>query len=244
MLRPDESTVYFRERLINERSQDRFIEWVEHVTFGKPMLAHGESSLSLSGTQAITWPNGYEGKALLPDCRPFTWPLATTLDGREADLSQPFASPNEGFVVAVLVERERQHGFVAALNWKLGLVAGYCFRRLDFPWVAVWEENRARQNAPWKGRTQARALEFGTSPTPVGLRETVANGPVLGESTFCVVPAKAAKEVSYVAFLARVDAGWRTIRDVELAGDRLVIQGGAAGQRVPLSASGLEELGL
>ncbi len=244
MLRPDESILYFRERLINQRSRDRFIEWVEHATFGKPMLANGESALSLSGTQAITWPNGYEGKALLPDCRPFTWPLAPTLDGREADLSQPFASPNKGFVVAVLVERERQHGFVVALNWKLGLVAGYCFRRSDFPWVAVWEENRARQYAPWKGRTQARGLEFGTSPTPVGLRETVSNGPVLGESTFAVVPAKGAKEVSYLAFLARVGEDWRTIANVEIAGDRLIIQGGAAGQRVPLSASGLGQSGL
>jgi hypothetical protein len=239
-----ESIVYFRERLINERAQDRFVMWIEHATFGKPMLVNGESVVALSGAQAITWPNGYDGKALLPDSRRFTWPLAPTLGGGDADLSHPFAADNKGFVVGVLVERERRHGFVAVLNWKLGIVTGYCFRRVDFPWIAVWEENRARKSAPWKGRSQARALEFGTSPSPVGLRETISKGPVLGERTFAVLPAKAAKEVAYLGFVARVGNEWRSIRDVRIGEDRVVIHGGAAGQRVSLSASGLEEVGL
>lgn len=243
-LRPGELVAYFRERLSNERTQDRFVQWVQHATFGKPLLAAGESAVAVSGSQALTWPHGYEGKALLPDCRPFTWPHASALDGGQADVSLPFAHPGKGFVFAVLVERGRTHGFVAALNWRRGIVAGYCFRRADFPWIAVWEENRARAYPPWKGRSQARGLEFGTTPTPVGLRETLRNGPVLGESTFMVVPAKATREVVYVAFVARVGADWRAIRDVEVAGDRLVIQGDGAGQRVPLSSSGLGELGV
>ncbi len=242
-LRDGEPIAYFRERLTNDRSQDRFVEWAQHATFGKPMLVPGESRVALSGTQAIGWPLGYEGKALLPDCLPFTWPVAPTLDGGQADLSRPFAHRGKGFVVAVLVERGRQYGWVAALNSKLGLVAGYCFRRADFPWVAVWEENGARQYSPWKGRCQALGLEFGTSPTPVGLRETVLKGPELGESTFCVVPAKATKEVAYIAFAARVGADWRAVRDIEVAGNHIVIQGDGAAQRVPLSASGLQEWG-
>lgn len=46
------------------------------------------------------------------------------------------------------------------------LLIGYCFRREDFPWVAVWEENRAISAVPWQHRTEARGLEFGTTPTP------------------------------------------------------------------------------
>lgn len=243
-LRPHECVAYFRERIVNDRPEDRVLQWVQHATFGRPLLVRGESAVALSGSEALTWPHGYEGKALLPDCRPFRWPQAGALDGTPADLSQPFAHPGKGFVVAVLVERGRRHGFVAALNWRLGIVAGYCFRRADFPWIAVWEENRTRRYAPWKGRSQALGLEFGTTPTPAGLRETIFNGPVLGEKTLAVLPAKAAKEVAYVAFVARIGKDWRMVRDVEVAGDRLVIQGDAAGQRIPLSASGLKELGL
>lgn len=242
-LRPGEYVAYFREKIVNERAQDRCLQWVQHATFGKPLLAAGESAVALSGSEAVTWPNGYEGKALLPDCRPFRWPHAPALDGALVDLAQPFSCPKKGFVVSVLVERERRHGFVAALNWRLGIVAGYCFRRADFPWIAVWEENRARSYAPWNGRSQARGLEFGTSPTPSGLRQTILDGPMLGEGTLAVVPAKAAKEAVYVAFVARIEGGWRTVRDVEVGSDRLVIQGDAPGQRIPLSASGLEEFG-
>jgi len=242
-LRGDESVACFRERLTNQRPRDRSVQWVQHATFGKPLLVAGESTVCLPATEGITWPHGYEGKALLADSRRFAWPMAPMANGGVADLSQPFARSNKGFVAAALVERGRDYGFVAVLNWNLGLLAGYCFRRADFPWIAIWEENRARRDAPWNGRSQARGLEFGTTATPLGLRDTILNGPVLGETTFIVVPANATKEICYLAFVTRVGRDWRTVRDVEVAGERIVIRADRSGQRVLLPARGLAMLG-
>lgn len=72
------------------------------------------------------------------------------------------------YVVAVHQIPGREIGFVSALNWELGLVFGYCFRSVDFPWLAIWHENCAREYAPWNGKTQTLGLEFGTTPMSVG----------------------------------------------------------------------------
>ena len=63
-----------------------------------------------------------------------------------------------------------------AANWRMRLAVGYCFRRQDFPWMTIWEENRSRQSTPWNGRTQARGMEFGTTPFPLGSEENFRRG--------------------------------------------------------------------
>jgi hypothetical protein len=245
-LRRNESVVYVEESLTNERAQDHFFHWIQHVTLGLPLLNPDESVVALPGTRAITWPHGYEGAGLVRDNQEFSWPEAPAIevgDGGNVNLSRPFAQDGKGFVAAVLLDPQREFGFAAALNWKLGLLLGYCFRRADFPWVAIWEENVARSGSPWDGRTRARGLEFGSTPMPVGKEETFARGPLFDTPTFRRIPAKSDLRASYVAFLSKISSGWRSIRDIQIVRNKIRVTEGR-GEQLELQATGLKNIGL
>ncbi|MGA3104584.1 MAG: hypothetical protein ABSD53_08905 [Terriglobales bacterium] len=238
-----ESVVYFDECIANEGTQDHFFHWTQHVTLGSPLLNPETSAIALSGTRAITWPHGYEGAALLPNNQEFTWPNAPTLDGGKVDLAQPFVRNGKGFIASLLLDPKREIGFVAALNWELGLLLGYCFRRADFPWVAIWEENMARLGSPWNGKVRARGLEFGSTPMPVGKEETFARGPLFDTPTFRRIPAKSSLRVPYVAFLCKVKSEWRSIGDIQLRADTIIVTE-QQGHQLELRAVGLKKLSL
>jgi hypothetical protein len=242
-LRRDESVIYIEEKVTNERAQDHFFHWTQHVTLGSPLLHPDESVIALSGSRAITWPHGYEGASLVQDNREFSWPDAPAVDGGTVNLARPFEREGKGFVVAVLLDPRREIGFVAALNWRLRLLLGYCFRRSDFPWVAIWEENMARVGSPWNGKTRARGLEFGSTPMPVGKAETFTRGSLFDTPTFRRIPANSELRAPYVAFLSRVNSGWRSIRDIHATPDKIVVTE-ERGEQLELQASGLQRLGL
>lgn len=242
-LLPNESVVYVEESLTNERAQDHFFHWTQHVTLGMPLLHPGESAIALPGTRAVTWPHGYDGASLVRDSQEFTWPDAPATDGGKVNLALPFAEDGKGFVAAVLLDPHREIGFVAALNWRLGLLLGYCFRRSDFPWVAIWEENLARTGSPWDGKTRARGVEFGSTPMPVGKEETFMRGALFDMPTFRRISARSELRVPYVAFLSKVSSGWRAIRDIQVRRDKIIVTEGR-GDQIELQARGIKKLGL
>lgn len=242
-LLPNESVVYVEESLTNERAQDHFFHWTQHVTLGMPLLHPGESAIALPGTRAVTWPHGYDEASLVRDNQEFTWPDAPAANGGKVNLALPFAEDGKGFVAAVLLDPHREVGFVAALNWRLGLLLGYCFRRSDFPWVAIWEENLARAGSPWDGKTRARGVEFGSTPMPVGKEETFARGTLFDTPTFRRIPARSELRAPYVAFLSKVGSGWRAIRDIQVRRDKIMVIEGR-GDQIQLQAGGLKKLGL
>jgi hypothetical protein len=226
-LRRNEPVVYVRETVRNLRKSDHFFHWTQHVTLGPPFLSAGDCSVALPGAQSLTFPHGYdEGRALLVSNRKFSWPLAPAVHGGNADLSRVLLQKGLGFVVTTLLEKRREIGFIACLNRKLNLLLGYCFRRSDFPWVALWEENRAIKAAPWKRRTETRGLEFSTTPLPLARRESFLTGNLFGEPTLTVVPAGASKSVSYCAFLVSVPKGFAEVKDIQVEQEKIVVSGG------------------
>jgi hypothetical protein len=241
-IRRGESVVYFREEVLNEAKADHFCHWTQHVTLGPPFLAPEHSRVFISATRGRTFPHGYEGKALLVSSRNFRWPHAPSTIAASVDLGQPFIRAGLGFVATVLLNPRRDQEYIAALNAREHLLLGYCFARADFPWTAVWEENRARTDAPWSGQTQARGLEFGSTPFPVGRREAFANGPLFGAPHFSVIPARSRKTVEYVSFLAGVPPGFEEVSDIRCAPGEILIKsrgGKHPGVKVRLSAGGL-----
>ena len=238
----DESLAVFRESVTNQRDADHYFHWVHHVTLGTPFLDPECSRVFLSGMRAKTWPLGYEGKSLVSADREFQWPRAPREKGGVVDLSIPFRERGTGFVASILLDAERDTQFVAALNWQLGLVAGYVFHGKDFPWVAVWEENCAREYAPWKGKTQARGLEFGTTPIPIGKEATFLAGKLFDTPGWKRIPARGTQHAVYAAFLAEVPKSWRGIRDIRTAKNSLVISESDARASVTIAAGGISEL--
>ena len=232
-LRAKEPIAYFTESVRNDRPVDHLFHWVQHVTLGPSFLAPGSSTVAIPGTKSLTYPYGYdEGKALLISNKRFRWPNAPLKSGSTIDLTSPFEKKGLGFVVSVLLDKTRPLTFVAAVNRKLGLLIAYCFKRADFPWVAVWEENRALGALPWNGQTQARGLEFGTTPFPLTRREAFAMGKLFGEPTCTFVPARGKKIVRYFAFLSKLPETFGDVRDIEVMKSGIQVQGSGSNQCV------------
>ncbi len=215
----DVPTITITESVRNRSAETRELQWVEHAAFGEPLLARGEASLLLSGDRAITWPHGYEGHELLPNDLEFQWPRA---GGH--DLSEPFLEDGTGFVAAVRADACRKDGFIAVHNRRLALAAGYVFEARRFPWIALWEENRARDYAPWNGNTRVRGVEFGTSPMPIGLEEAKRMRQLFDKPVLASVGAGGELTTTYQMFVTDVPRHWRDIRDVRQSGDRVIVE--------------------
>lgn len=239
-LRPGEPVVYFRETVKNLAKADHFFHWTQHVTLGPPFLAAEEVIVSTPGTKAMTFPHGYdEGKALLQDGRVFEWPDAPRKPEGTTDLTRPLSRPGLGYVVGVLLDPQLEWGFVAAVNQRLGLLLTYCFHRADFPWVALWEENKAIQAVPWRGETIALGLEFSTTPLPVSRRENFTmRGPLFNVPTVACIPARRDKTVQYMALLTKVPPDFGGVRSIAPRGAEVIVTGDPGSNPIRLPASG------
>jgi hypothetical protein len=224
-LRNQESVAYVEEVVTNQCDKDHACHWVEHATFSPPFLNSAESTMAVSAARGITSPTEYEGGSLLAADREFLWPYAPRqgAEGTMVDLRQPFSVNGNGFGAAVELDPGRQVEFLLAMNWKLRLGVGYCFRRQDFPWMALWEENCARTGKPWNGNTQARGMEFGTTPLSVGLEESLRRGDIFGTPTWCVIPAHGQRTARYLIFLFAIPEGISSVANVEVESDAIII---------------------
>lgn len=232
------AVICIEERVENRNDKEREIHWVQHVSLGPPLLLGSQSSIHASLDRATTWPDGYEGHELLPDNTAFDWPMAPMLDGDFLNLETPFWRRGFGFVGAARVKVDRETGWIAAMNWELGITLVYCFRREEFPWVAVWEENSARTAEPWNSAAQVRGMEFGTTPMPLGREGIRRLGSLFGTPGSIVVEAGGVRSARYLACIARVPESWRKITDVvpSQRGLRIV---GPGGEAVSIAADGV-----
>jgi hypothetical protein len=239
----DEPVVYFRETAANLAKTDHFFHWAQHVTLGPPFLAPGEVRVGLPGTRGMTFPHGYdEGKALLRSGEAFAWPEAPRESGGTVDLSRPLSREGLGLVAGVLLDRESDPGYIAAVNVRLRLVIAYCFRRSDFPWVTLWEENKAISAPPWCSRGIALGLEFGTTPLPVPRRENfLYGGPLFSVPTSTFVAARALKTVRYAALLSKTPDGFTRVGRIHVEPGAAVIGGGPGEPVIRVPASRINE---
>ena len=237
-----ESVVRVAEQVRNLRDTPREIQWQQHATLGAPLVKADSSSIAASVGKGRTWPLGYDGPCLIPSDMQFEWPYVDTQAHGRRDLRRPFTPPNGGLVVAVQQSPGREIGFVSALNWELGLVFGYCFRSADFPWLAIWQENRARDYAPWNGKTQALGLEFGTTPMPVGKEEMERLRSNFEGSIDRTVPPHGKVNAAWLMFLADVPKTWREIQDVTVGEDRITLREASGEQTLIVARGALEFL--
>ncbi len=240
-LASDSAVLFVTERVENLGSEPRELQWVQHLTVGPPFLEAGDSFISASLDKGLTSPLGYEGHARLRHNASFAWPYAPEIDGKIADLRVPFEQLGTGFIAATRVSPDRALGFIAALNFRLGLSLIYCFRRRDFPWITIWEENCARTTVPWNAVVQARGMEFGTTPLPVG-RDALHAMPTLLDtpSTRNLAPGQTA-DARYLAALVTVPINWQSIIDVQVERNTLHLVGQQHGSSIKIRVHGLSE---
>jgi hypothetical protein len=235
-LLPGESVFRAEEHVTNLASTSRRLHWMQHATIGAPLFRNGSARITASVHNGITWPLDYEGCNLLERDAIFSWPDAPHTDGGSVDLREVFIREGSGFIAAMHQDIGHEHGFVATCDTDTGLAMGYLFSASLFPWVTFWEENRARHDAPWCRRVQARGLEFGTTPLPLGNQAIDAHGPVLGSPTSLPIAPHHTQRAPWLLFLAEIPRTWSEIDDVRAEADGIVLT--HRNETVRLKASG------
>jgi hypothetical protein len=191
--------VRIRETVRNLGGIDRAIGWTQHVTLGPPFLKKGVTQFRASATKSQVM-GGTFGTAdyLVPGAK-FDWPAGPLEGGGVADLSIFTNLPASSAFTTHLMDTRREHAFFVAFCPERRLAFGYVWRRADFPWLGIWEENLSRSHAPWKGATVTRGMEFGASPFPESRREMIERGRLFDTPTFRWIPAASRVSVEYWA---------------------------------------------
>jgi hypothetical protein len=197
--------VRIRESVENLSAADRPVGWTQHVTIGPPFLERGVTTLRASATRSKVFDGGFGSHDYLVPGADFEWPLAPRTAGGHADLRSCPTLPSSSAYTAHLMDPARDEAFFAAFSPSASLAFGYVWRRADFPWLGIWEENHSRTETPWNGRTLARGLEFGVSPMPETRRRMIERGPLFDTPTFRWIPARQRVDVEYRAVLRPAD---------------------------------------
>lgn len=186
-----------QEALENLSGVDRPIGWTQHVTLGPPFLDPATTEFRASVTRSIVSSSDPGSNAYLSPGQEFVWPMVPRAGGGLADLRRMNKSAPASGYTAHLADPEREHAYFVAFSPQFRLAFGYVWRREDFPWLGIWEENRSRQHSPWCGREVTRGMEFGVSPFPETRREMVERGRLFGSPTYAWIPAKGRLQAEY-----------------------------------------------
>jgi hypothetical protein len=219
------------ETISNLSASETEFQWVQHASFGEPFFTRDESSLFVEASRAITWPLGYEGHELLREEAEFLWPNAPAIAGGTVDLSTPFIRDGTGFVASLLTAPDHPDAAAVVLNHRHHLAAGYCFERDRFPWIALWEENRARSYPPWGGQVRVRGIEFGTSPMPLGIEQARETQTLFGTPVLACIGPRANLTTTYDFFVTQVPAGWKAVAGLERSRNGIALRN-ALGEKV------------
>ena len=204
--------VYFEETAENPTSFDKPIGWVQHVTFGPPFVDARTSAFDASGTRAE--------RRVGSQSREFSWPAAEEKDYRR------FSPDDRSEAMAyVLLDPSREIEFVSALNTGYKQLVVYVFRRQDFPWLAIWEQNRTRMSPPWNGETRTRGMEFGNTRISGTLRAWLRMPMLWDTPVFGWLDARAKHTARFLAVVAPTPEGFDRLRDVRIAGRELWLAG-------------------
>jgi hypothetical protein len=199
--------VSVREIIENMTACDRPIGWTEHVTLGPPFLEKGLTEFRASATRSKVFERAFGVDDYLLAGAAFDWPFAPRADGGTTDLRRFTSAAASSAYTAHLMDEGREDAFFTAFSPRARLALGFVWKRQDFPWLGIWEENHSRGHAPWNGATLTRGMEFGVSPMPESRREMIDRGRLFDVPTYRWIPAKSRVEVEYWAIIIRdVDA--------------------------------------
>lgn len=199
-----ERRVRIVETVENLSSTDRPIAWTQHVTLGPPFLERGITQFRISATRSKVFESEFGTAAYLKTGAEFDWPIAPVSAGGVADLQAFNGEPVSSAFTTHLMNPKQVHAFFVAFSPAHRLAFGYVWKRADFPWLGIWEENHSRTNSPWNGVTLTRGMEFGVSPMPESRREMIDRRQLFGVPAYRWLPAKTRITVEYFA------AAWRS----------------------------------
>jgi len=197
----------FQEEVENQSACDRPVAWTQHVTLGPPFVEPGKTEFRASATRSKVYETDFTGgKGYMKIGAEFQWPMVPAIGGGTRDMRVfPDLSVSGGFSTHLMDPSAAQAYFLA---WSPSskVLLGYVWKREDFPWLGIWEENRCRTSPPWNGSTITRGLEFGVSPMPESRRQMIERGPMFDTPVYRWIPARSRVEVFYRAFITTAEA--------------------------------------
>ena len=189
--------IRIRESVNNLAATDRPVGWTQHVTLGPPFLQQGRTEFRASATRSRAFEGAFGTADYIAPAAEFDWPFAPRIGGGTADLRIYSSAAASSAYTAHLMDTAREHAFFVAFSPGARLAFGYIWRRADFPWLGIWEENLSRTQPPWNGQTVTRGMEFGVSPFPETRRQMVDRGRMFDTPTFRWIPAASRVSVEY-----------------------------------------------
>jgi hypothetical protein len=195
--------VRFSETVENLAALDRPVAWTQHVTLGPPFLEKGSTQFHAPATRSKVIETDFAGdKGLMKTGAEFDWPNVPHKDGGAIDLRVYTNAPVSGGFTTHLMDPHREQAFFVAFSPSTKVLFGYVWKRTDFPWLGIWEENYSRTQPPWNGKTLTRGMEFGASPMPETRRQMIERGSLFGVPAYRWISARTKVRADYCAFLS------------------------------------------
>lgn len=216
ILEAGSSIVRIREVVVNLARRDVPFTICQHVSFGPPFVEPEVTIFDMPATKGHSFPGPFSQRQRLKPDAAFSWPFGSGVKGK-VDLRFMGRLPYGDFA-ANLMDPQQEHAWFSVLNPKLGLMVAYVWQRVDFPWLGIWEENRARKMSPWNGKSLVRGMEFSNSPFPVGLRKAVDRGRFHGLPTYRWLPARGQAAYDYSILACPVEAACKGVAAITPAG--------------------------
>jgi hypothetical protein len=151
------------------------------------------------GGPNLTWPEGFN-----PHPEP-----------RRFDLSTFSEVPHKDLVNSFLVEPSRHRAFFTAFHPRFALLVGYVFRRLEFPWLNVWENNDEQ--------LQTRGMEFSNTPHHGTTKALISAREIWGVPAYEWLDARSTVTKRFIAFLHPVPHDFRGTADIRVLKDVLEV---------------------
>lgn len=196
-LDPNGRVLHIAETVENLTAFDRPLAWTQHVTLGPPFLERGKTQFRAPATKSRTYDAEFGN--VFPRGTTFDWPVAPRVNGGTYDLRVYNTDESSGGYTAHLMDPHQEHAHFVAWHPASKLAFGYKWKRTDFPWLGIWEENHFRKQAPWDGRSVTRGMEFGVSPMPESRRAMIERKELFGVPGYAWLPAKGILRAEYIA---------------------------------------------
>lgn len=160
--------------------KDRFIEWAEHTSLSGPLLDDAEVKADIS--RAFFSPVRDE-KERFP-----IQPTGTNIPISDALAFPRAGTPPCGDVIGSMIEKGTSPGKWSISNKNLKRQFTCTFKRTDWPWLALWTQNKSRTAIPWLGRERVRGMELSTKPFPESKPPQERSETYEGQPTTCLIP--------------------------------------------------------
>jgi len=199
-------TVKVEETMRNLVGFQRAMGRAEHVTFGSHWLGSHQVRFTANVDKGRTWPDALgEHASYQPDVD-FDYPEIPGSKGSPVDWREyPQAEQSEG-LCTMRVRPDEERGWLCGEHKGKGVALAYVWERNNFPWLMNWEENCARQDKPWDGRTLTRGLEFSSYAFPTSRQKNVEMGQLLDTPCFEWLDAYEVKDTVFYFSLQPVTA--------------------------------------